>query len=129
MGRIASRLARTGNRQEQEQMVSSLKDFPPRIRVQRERLERFCEKWGLAELALFGSVLRDDFGPGSDVDVLVSVKAGVRLDWRDWLAMEEELKALFEREVDLVEKEGIRNPFRRHAIISSMRVIYDRRAG
>ena len=46
--------------------------MPPRIDIDREKIAAFCEKWQITELALFGSVLRDDFGPDSDVDVLVT---------------------------------------------------------
>ena len=46
--------------------------FPSHIAISADALEMFCEKWRVRELSLFGSVLCDDFGPGSDVDVLVS---------------------------------------------------------
>ncbi|HET7229933.1 MAG TPA: nucleotidyltransferase family protein [Longimicrobium sp.] len=86
------------------------------IDVSRDRIEEFCRKWHVAEFALFGSVLRDDFRPDSDVDVLVTFEPGVR-PTLDWLDMEDELTAAFGRKVDLVEKASIRNPFvRRHVL-------------
>lgn len=78
----------------------------------------------MTELALFGSVLRDDFCPDSDVDVLVSFEPGAPWTLWDLSAMRQELEEIFGRDVDLVEKKGLRNPFRRHAILSSRRLIY-----
>jgi predicted nucleotidyltransferase len=81
-------------------------------------------KWKVKELSLFGSVLRDDFRPDSDVDVLVVLAEDAPWDLYDWVDMIEELKAIFGREVDLVDKTAITNPFRRRAIIQSHQVIY-----
>jgi predicted nucleotidyltransferase len=87
-------------------------------------ISEFCRKWKIKELALFGSVLRDDFGPDSDVDVLVTFEPDVPWSLYEWVDMIEELKAIFGREVDLVEKTGLRNPFRRHEILTTKQVIY-----
>jgi uncharacterized protein len=87
-------------------------------------VEAFCHKWKVAELSLFGSVLRDDFSPDSDVDVLVSFAPDATWSLFDWIDMIDELKAIFEREVDLVSKKGLRNPFRRHEILKTSEVIY-----
>ena len=96
----------------------------PRIPIDRERIAEFCRKWRITEFALFGSVLREDFGPHSDVDVLVSFEPEAPWSLFDLVDMIEELKRLFGRDVDLVEKEGLRNPFRRHAILTTKQVIY-----
>jgi len=69
-------------------------------------------------------VLRDDFGPGSDVDVLVSFAPDAGWNLFDLVEMQEELKAIFGREVDLVERDGLRNPFRRRSILSNMEIVY-----
>jgi predicted nucleotidyltransferase len=87
-------------------------------------IEGFCRKWRIARLSLFGSVLRDDFGPNSDIDVLVSFQPDSTWDLLDLVDMRDELRGLFGREVDLVEEEGLRNPFRRSNILSSRQVIY-----
>ncbi len=84
----------------------------------------FCEKWKVKELALFGSVLREDFGPNSDVDVLVTFEADVPWSLWDWGAMLDELKSVFGRNVDLVEKDAVRNPLRRGAMLREHRIIY-----
>jgi hypothetical protein len=94
------------------------------VAVDREKIAEFCRKWGIAELSLFGSVLRDDFRPDSDVDVLVVYREGGPRTFRGYLDAQDELKSLFGREVDLVEKSAVRNPFRRHHILNHREVIY-----
>ena len=94
------------------------------IQVDRERIATFCRKWKIQEFSLFGSVLRQDFGPDSDVDVLVSLADDADWSLYDWAEMIEELKAIFGRDVELVEKSGLRNPFRRQAILTTKQVIY-----
>ena len=81
----------------------------------------------MQEFSIFGSALRDDFGPESDVDVLVSFAEDEHWSLDDWVDMIEELKTIFGREVDLVEKETMRNPFRRHEILTTREVIYANR--
>jgi hypothetical protein len=75
-------------------------------------------------MAIFGSALRDDFGPESDIDLLVTFSEEARWSLFDWLEMIEELKKITGREIDLVDRESIRNPFRRRSILSRMEVIY-----
>ena len=96
----------------------------PRIPIDRLRIGEFCRKWRVREFALFGSVLRDDFRDDSDVDVLVQLQPEHGLSLFDWADMVEELKQMFGRPVDLVERDGLRNPFRRHSILSNKQVIY-----
>lgn len=95
------------------------------IRVPREKVEAFCKKWGLKEFSLFGSILRDDFRPDSDVDVLVSFLPGRQMTFEGFVDMREELSAMFGgREVDLVEKRLVKNPFRRYEILTTREVVY-----
>ena len=89
-----------------------------------EQIAAFCQKWKITELAVFGSVLRADFRPESDVDVLVSFTDDAHWSLYDWVDMQEELKGIIGRKVDLVEKKGLHNPFRRHAILTTKQVIY-----
>lgn len=78
--------------------------MPANIPIDKNAIADFCRRWSVTELALFGSVLRDDFGPDSDVDVLVTFEEGKTPGW-DIVIMEEELSALLgERRVDLVTK-------------------------
>jgi predicted nucleotidyltransferase len=97
---------------------------PLRIDLAPEAVASFCRKWHIAELALFGSVLRPDFTPESDVDVLVTFAPEARWSLFDFVTMRDELESLVQREVDLVSKGGLRNPFRRHEILTTRRVLY-----
>jgi len=87
-------------------------------------LAALCSKWKVRELAVFGSALRDDFGPESDVDVLVSFYPAATWSGWDLMEMKHELEVLFSRPVDLVEKEALRNPWRKREILSTCRVVY-----
>lgn len=95
-----------------------------KINIDYEAITAFCIKWKIIEFALFGSVLRDDFAPHSDIDVLVSFDSTAHWSLFDLVEMREELKEFFDREVDLVEKDGLRNPFRRHEILTTRQIIY-----
>ncbi|HZW10715.1 MAG TPA: nucleotidyltransferase domain-containing protein [Phycisphaerales bacterium] len=94
------------------------------IPIPEERIGEFCRKWGIQEFSLFGSVLRDDFRPDSDVDVLVAFERGRTASLEDWLDMLDELRGIFGREIDLVERRRVTNPFRRYEILTNRRVIY-----
>lgn len=72
-----------------------------RIDLDQAAVEAFCRKHGLRKLSLFGSVLRDDFRPDSDVDVLVEFRQGVRAGYLTMAAMERDLSQLLGRRVDL----------------------------
>ena len=87
-------------------------------------LAALCGKWKVRELALFGSILREDFSASSDVDVLVSFDPAATWSGWDLMAMKAELEALFDRPVDLVEKEALRNPWRKREILSTCEVLY-----
>ena len=95
--------------------------------VPTERIADFCCRWKISELALFGSFLRDDFGPDSDVDVLVSFAAEAQWGLLDEVRMEQELVVLFGRPVDLVSRRAIQqseNWIRRNAILASAEPLY-----
>jgi len=95
-----------------------------RVDVSSEVLEAFCRKWRIAELSLFGSVLRDDFRPESDIDILIEFAEDAHWSLYEWLDMSEELQAIFGRPVDLTSKRGLRNPFRKKEILDTREVIY-----
>jgi predicted nucleotidyltransferase len=84
----------------------------------------FCRQWKVTELSFFGSVLRDDFRPDSDLDVLVTFAAEAPWSLLDLMTMREHLRRILGREIHLVEQEGLRNPFRRQAILSHRQVIF-----
>jgi predicted nucleotidyltransferase len=95
-----------------------------RLGVSQEQIVTFCRHWMVAEMALFGSVLRDDFHPDSDIDVLVDFLPEAAWSLFDISRMRLELSSLLGREADLVQMVGLRNPFRRQAILSNREVIY-----
>lgn len=94
------------------------------IKIPKDRIADFCRRWKITEFALFGSALREDFHTKSDVDVLVTFEKNAPWSLFDIVRMQDELKEIFGREVDLVEKDALRNPFRRRAIIRESRVVY-----
>jgi predicted nucleotidyltransferase len=95
-----------------------------RLGVEPEHIETFCRKWRIHELSLFGSALREDFRPDSDVDLLVVFEPHDGWDLWDIIDMEFELRQLFGRKVDLVEKRALKNPFRRFEILTTRQVLY-----
>ena len=94
------------------------------IPIPKELVRDFCRRWRVAELSVFGSVLRDDFRPDSDVDLLVSFAKDAQWSLYDWVDMIGELREIFGREVDLLSSQSLRNPFRRHEILKSRETLY-----
>ena len=97
------------------------------VEASQEEVAAFCERWQVTQLAIFGSALREDFGPESDIDLLVSFEKGARHTLFDMVRMEEELKAIFGRKVDLISRRGIErspNYLRRKAILESAELLY-----
>ena len=98
-----------------------------KISISKKKIAAFCKRWQVTELALFGSVLRDDFGPDSDVDVLVRFGPQARHTLLDIAQMQDELSATLGREVDLIERLAVErspNYIRRKAILQSAETIY-----
>ena len=95
-----------------------------------ERIEAFCRKWKVKELALFGSVITEDFRPDSDIDIMVVFQEGaLPEDWHQLLVerrlMRQELRDIFiGRKIDLVEKKNITNQFIRYHALTHKLVIY-----
>ncbi len=98
-----------------------------KIKIPRTKLAEFCKRWSVSEFAIFGSALSADFRPDSDVDVLVTFAPQAHVTLFDMVHMQEELKAIFGREVDLVSRRGVensRNYIRRKNILDSAQVIH-----
>jgi predicted nucleotidyltransferase len=98
-----------------------------KIPIPREKIAEFCDRWKITELALFGSVLRDDFRPDSDVDVLVTFAPEAEWSLFDHVTREEELSSILDRKVDLVSRRAIersRNWIRRKAILEAAEPFY-----
>ncbi|HUT28781.1 MAG TPA: nucleotidyltransferase domain-containing protein [Sedimentisphaerales bacterium] len=97
------------------------------IRLSKEKIERFCRRNNVLELSLFGSALRDDFGPDSDVDMLVEFKQGKEPDLMEIVRIENELSEILHRKVDLVERVSVErseNYIRRRHILQSVETVY-----
>ena len=97
------------------------------IKLPSEDISDFCDRWQVRELALFGSVLRDDFRPDSDIDLLIAFSP--QADWGllDHVRMQRELMDIFGRKVDLVSKRAIersQNWIRRPEILDTAQIIY-----
>ncbi|MEX0776724.1 MAG: nucleotidyltransferase domain-containing protein [Phycisphaeraceae bacterium] len=95
------------------------------VELPMRRIEAFCRKYGIAELSLFGSVLRDDFTPQSDVDVLIDLEPDQHMTIEKYLDMCDELSAMLGgRAIDLAQKRLLKNPYRRHEILKTRQVLY-----
>lgn len=98
------------------------------IDVTGERVAELCRKWGITRLEMFGSALRGDFRPESDIDLLYTAAEDTQWGF-DFVTLCDEFEALFGRPVDMISRQAVErsdNPIRREAILSSARVIYDR---
>ncbi len=103
----------------------SVADGP--IDIHEDRLTDLCRRWKVAEMAIFGSALREDFGPDSDVDILVSFDSDARWGLFDLVRMEQEMEKLLGRAVDLVPRTAVEqseNYIRRRSILESTKVVY-----
>jgi len=99
----------------------------PRIPIDNEKIRAFCEKWKITEFSLFGSVLTDEFRPDSDVDVLVTFVEDAKWGLFDIGDMEEELRSMFGRNVDLLTRRSViqsENYLMRRSILSGVRTFY-----
>jgi len=97
------------------------------LEISKEKIADFCRRWKVTEFSLFGSVLREDFRPDSDIDMLVTFAPDAVWKLDDLLTMKEELETMFERGVDLIEKrlvESSENYIRRKHILTHMETIY-----
>ena len=92
--------------------------------VDLDAIRRAAERHGVAELALFGSVVTGDFGPDSDVDFLVDFLPGRPDPFEDFCALRDDLQEIVNRDVDLVVKRAIRNPYFRESALNQAKIVY-----
>jgi uncharacterized protein len=92
--------------------------------IDMQKITEIAEKYQIRELFLFGSVLRDDFDSNSDIDILVTFKENTHFSYFDLCDLKDELIELFNRKIDLVEKESLINPYRRSEILKTAKRIY-----
>lgn len=104
-----------------------MKTLVKNIPLPQDKIAEFCQRWQINEFALFGSVLRNDFGPESDLDILVTFAP--EADWSlfDHVKMQQELNQLLNRKIDLFSRRAVEqshNEHRRREILKSAEAIY-----
>jgi uncharacterized protein len=95
-----------------------------RLQASPSQIQTFCQCWQIVELGLFGSILRDDFRADSDIDVLITFAPNPTWTLFDVMNMQRELEHMLGRQVDLLEREELRNPYRKAEILKTYQVIY-----
>ncbi len=103
------------------QFPSAVKE---RLQASPSQIADFCQRWNIIELALFGSILRDDFRPDSDIDILASFALNTSWNLFDFIQMQEQLESMLGRDIDLTQKQQINNPFSRKEILRTCHIIY-----
>lgn len=88
------------------------------------QIAEFCQRWHIIEFALFGSVLRDDFRPDSDIDILLNFAPQHPMSWDSRIKMQAKIEQLFKHNVDLVNKKYLKNPYRSREILSTCEVVH-----
>ena len=89
-----------------------------------EDIVRLCQKYHIIELSLFGSAIREDFHEESDVDILISYKPKAKISLFDEVNLGNEFSELMNRDVDIVDVKGLKNPIRREEILSTREIVY-----
>ena len=96
----------------------------PSLTISTEELTAFCERWGIKELALFGSAARGELRPESDVDFMIEFKRDAHVGLREYFSLRDELSEMVGRPIDISSKETLRNPYRSASIMRDLTVIY-----
>lgn len=95
------------------------------IPIPEKAITAFCSQWNVKEFSLFGSVLSNEFNSDSDIDVLISFSEDAEISLFDLAQMQIELRNIFNRPVDIIEKDALQNPYRKHQILETAQVIYE----
>ena len=96
----------------------------PKMEIKDDIIIKLSRKYRIKEMSFFGSILREDFGEASDIDVLVEFEDDNEYSLFDLFRIREEFGKVLGRKVDLIEKESLRNPYRRENILKNSRVVY-----
>ncbi len=107
--------------------AKNLTQIEHRLGVSLSTIYEFCQKWSITELALFGSILRDDFNSESDIDFLVTFAPDKKIGMFELFKLEDELKTIVKRDIDLVFKSSVEtshNWIRKRQILKTIEVIY-----
>lgn len=89
----------------------------------KDQLENICRQYHVIEVSVFGSALRDDFRPESDIDLLVEFDPAAQIGFFTLIKLQREFSRLFKRTVDLIPKQGLKPAIRR-AVLETAKVIY-----
>jgi predicted nucleotidyltransferase len=106
-------------------------DLYKRLNAKPEQLTEICQQWQIVELALFGSILREDFNLNSDVDLLVSFAPQAKITFFDLDNIENQFSLLFKRPVDIVTKKAMEkshNWIRQQNILGNAKIIYEQKS-
>ena len=101
--------------------------MPLKVEVDRSRLTALCRRWNIVELSVFGSAVRDDFNPDSDIDVLIKFAPGYGMNFDNRADLTDEITAFFERKADVVDFNGLLksdNYIRRNHILKNLVTVY-----
>ena len=96
----------------------------PKASINEKELIEIVKSFKIKEVYLFGSILREDFSESSDIDILIVFQENSNYSLFEFIDLKEKMELCLSRRVDLVEKDGITNPYRRKEILSTARRIY-----
>jgi uncharacterized protein len=96
----------------------------PKIEIDENAITSLAKKYQIREMAFFGSVLREDFNDQSDIDILIKFYDNNNYSLFDLFKMKEDFEEVLGKEVDIIEKDGLKNPYRREAILKNAKVVY-----
>ena len=116
------------NYQLKKKLIMNQNILYKRLGIKSKQLQDFCRTAKIIELCLFGSTLRDDFNPDSDIDILVTFNPDVNISFLQFVDLEYQLEDLLKRKVDLLEKTTVEKDFnwiRRQEILNNYQVIYE----
>lgn len=94
------------------------------IKISQEEIKTVVEKYNVKELSVFGSSIRNDFNSNSDIDLLIEFKDSKNISLFDLLDIQEYFEKITKKSVDVVEPDGLRNPYRKEAILKSKEILY-----
>lgn len=107
-----------------------MNDFTATVPI--SEIAEFCQRWKIRELAVFGSALRDDFGPDSDLDILIDFDVDAEWGLLEHVQMQQELQSLLHRSVDLITKRALersQNWLRRQEILNTAQILFSKTEG
>lgn len=113
-----------------KKILPNMIDLYKRLNTQPHKLIKICQQWQIVELALFGSILREDFNIHSDIDILVSFAEQAKITFFDLDTIEYQFSLLFNRPVDIITKRAIKkshNWIRQQNILGNAQIIYEQK--